>query len=243
MEDNFWTAFGASVIAAIVTAGGIYTIRHFEDWARRNITYFTCFAAGVLIAVSLLHLVPEAFAMNASAAPYLLAGYLLIYLFDRFLTFHVCDKPEMAGYALGLVALLGIGFHSFLDGVIYSISFSASMFTGFLVALGMILHEFPEGIVTYMLLIHGGVSRARSLVLAFLAAALTTPAGMLVSYPFISAIDTPFLGQMLALSAGALVYVGATHLLPHARHDRPMSGLVAFGTGIAIAAVVVLTRG
>jgi zinc transporter ZupT len=60
----------------------------------------------------------------------------------------VCDKPETADYALGLVRLIGIGFHSFLDGIVYSISFSISMLTGALVAIGMVLHEFPEGVVT-----------------------------------------------------------------------------------------------
>src|SRR5512147_675703 len=100
-----------------------------------------------------MHIVPQALAMNTQAPTYILAGYLLMHLLNRFLITYVCDKPQTAEYALGLVPLLGIGFHSFLDGIVYSISFSVSMFTGALVALGMVLHEFPEGIVTYTPLI------------------------------------------------------------------------------------------
>ncbi|MFW6028084.1 MAG: ZIP family metal transporter [bacterium] len=179
MEQNVWIAIAASLIAAAVTTSGIVVIRRHEAWARQNTTYFACFAAGVLIAVSFLHIVPTSIAMSPQAPAYLFAGYMVMHVFNRFLTAYVCDKPETAEYALGLIPLIGIGFHSFLDGVVYSISFSVSLLTGALVALGMVLHEFPEGIVTYTLLVRSGLSGRQSFVLAFLAAALTTPVGLL----------------------------------------------------------------
>lgn len=64
MEQDFWTAFVASMAAAVVTTTGIFAIRRHEDWARQNTIYFACFAAGVLITVSFLHIVPKSFAMN-----------------------------------------------------------------------------------------------------------------------------------------------------------------------------------
>jgi zinc and cadmium transporter len=243
MDHSFWIAFATSAIAGAVTTGGILSIRLFETWARQNTTYFACFAAGVLIAVSFMHIVPKSFSMNAQAATYLFSGYLLMHVLNRFLTAYVCDKPQTAEYALGLVPLLGIGFHSFLDGVVYSISFSVSMFTGALVALGMVLHEFPEGIVTYTLLVRSGFTERRSFLLAFLAAAVSTPLGTLVSYPFISRIDQPLLGSLLALSAGALTYVGATHLLPWAEREPRRFSLVALAAGVLVALAIVLSKG
>jgi zinc transporter ZupT len=243
MDRGFLIAFGASVIAGVVTAGGILSIRRFEAWARRNTTYFACFAAGVLIAVSFLHIVPKSFAMNEQAPAYLFAGYLLMHVFNRFLTAYVCDKPQMAEYALGLVPLLGIGFHSFLDGVVYSISFSVSVFTGVLVALGMVLHEFPEGIVTFTLLVRSGFTGRQSFLLAFLAAAVTTPLGTVASYPFVSQIDRSLLGLLLALSSGALIYVGATHLLPRAEREPRKFSLAALAAGVLVALGIVLSKG
>lgn len=243
MEQNFSTAFIASIAAAMVTTGGIVAIRRHEAWARQNTTYFACFAAGVLIAVSFLHIVPKAFAMNPQGPAWLFAGYMLMHVLNRFLTAYVCDRPETADYALGLVPLIGIGFHSFLDGVVYSISFSVGLLTGMLVALGMVLHEFPEGIVTYTLLVRSGFSARRSLLLAFLAAALTTPLGTLVSFPFVSRIDPPLLGLLLAVSAGALIYVGATHLLPRAEQEPRRYSLVAVAAGVAVALGIILSKG
>ena len=242
MENTFWTAFAASSLAALVTTIGIYVIRRFERWGRENTAYFICFAAGVLISVSFLHIIPKAFSMNANAPFYLFAGYIGLHLFNRFINAFVCDKSSDEQYGIGLVPMLGIGFHSFIDGIIYSITFTVSIFTGVLTATGMVLHEFPEGIITYLLLIRAGFTVKTSLMLAFLAAAVTTPLGMLVSYPYISKIDQSLLGALLAFSAGALVYVGATHLLPQAETEHKKYSLFALGAGVLVALVIVFSK-
>lgn len=243
VDGTFAVTLAASLSAGAVTTAGIVAIRRYGDWARRNTTYFACFAAGVLIAVSFLHIVPGSFAMNAEAPLWLFAGYMATHLLNRFLTAYVCDRPETAELAIGLVPLIGIGFHSFLDGVVYSISFSVSLLTGGLVALGMVLHEFPEGIVTYALLVRGGVSERRAFWLAFLAAGATTPLGTLVSWPWISRIAEDLLGAALAASAGALIYVGATHLLPRAEREPRRFSLLALAAGVAVALGIVLSKG
>jgi len=242
MESAFWTALGASSLAALVTAIGIYTISHFEAWGRKYSIYFICFAAGVLISVSFLHIIPKSFEMNANAPVYLLIGFVFLHLFNRFITAFVCERDPDSQYGLGLVPMFGIGLHSFIDGFIYSVTFTVSIYTGALTATGMVLHEFPEGIITYLLLLRGGFSEKTSLILAFLAASLTTPLGMLVSYPFISQIDKPLLGILLSLSAGALVYVGATHLLPQAEKEHRKYSLFALGAGILVAVIIVLSK-
>ncbi|HET7688414.1 MAG TPA: ZIP family metal transporter [Candidatus Macondimonas sp.] len=243
MENTFWTALATSSVAALVTSLGIYTIRRFADWGHRNTTYFMCFAAGVLISSSFLHIVPKSLSMNPQAPVWLLVGFFGMHLFNRFLTAFVCEKdPAKKEYAIGIVPMLGIGFHSFIDGFIYSIAFTVSILTGFLATLGMVLHEFPEGIITYLLLVRGGVGERKAMVLAFLAAAATTPLGMLVSYPFISAIERQTLGALLALSAGALIYVGATHLLPKAEQEHRKFSFVALAGGVLVAVIIVASK-
>ena len=80
MERAFWAPFVASLCAAGVTGAGIGAIRRYEHWALRNASYFACFAAGVLISVSFLHLVPKALGLSQQAPFYLLVGYLFMYL-------------------------------------------------------------------------------------------------------------------------------------------------------------------
>lgn len=243
MENTFWTAFLTSILAASVTTLGIYTIRRYADWGNRNTAYFMCFAAGVLIAASFLHIIPKSIAMNDQAPIWLLVGFMGLHLFNRFITAFVCERdPGQKDVALGLIAMLGIGFHSLIDGFIYSIAFKVSVLTGFLATMGMVLHEFPEGIITYVLLRRSGFSDTKSMWFAFLATALTTPLGMLVSFPLISQFNQENLGVLLALSAGALVYVGATHLLPKAEQERRRFSLVALGGGVLVAVIIVLSK-
>ncbi|MDV3238123.1 MAG: ZIP family metal transporter [Gammaproteobacteria bacterium] len=243
MENTFWTALGTSTLAALVTSLGIYTIRRYAAWGHRNTAYFMCFAAGVLISASFLHIIPKSFSMNPQAPVWLLVGFLGLHMFNRFLTAFVCEKdPDRKEYAIGVIPMLGIGFHSFIDGFVYSVAFTVSILTGFLATLGMVLHEFPEGIITYLLLIRGGFAERRAMFLAFLAVALTTPLGMLVSYPLVSSIGRETLGALLALSAGALVYVGATHLLPRAEQERRRFSLVALAGGVLVAVIIVMSK-
>jgi ZIP family zinc transporter/zinc and cadmium transporter len=200
------------------------------------------FAAGVLISVSFIHIIPKSFRMNDNSPIFVLVGFMLLYLINRFLNSYICHEYDRVNYTLGLIPMLGIGFHSFLDGVIYSITFNVSIFTGVLAATGMILHEFPEGIVTFLLLERAGFERRKSTLYAIIAAAISTPLGTLVSYPFIKDIDQSALGTLLALSAGALVYVGATHLLPAVEKENKRYTLVSLAIGVLVAAIIVMSK-
>ncbi len=240
--SSFWIVFSAGLLACIVTTIGIYVINRFAEWGKKNIIYFMSFAAGVLISVSFMHIIPKSFEMSEYAPIFLLIGFLLLYLINRFLNVFICDKHKCKDHAFGLIPALGIGFHSFIDGIIYSVAFSVSTLTGVLAAIGMVLHEFPEGIVTFLFLMKSGFNKKKSSLYAFLAAAITTPLGVVVSWPFISRLTPSVLGILLSLSAGALVYVGATHLLPRTEEESKKYSLLALGAGIIVAIIIILSN-
>jgi zinc and cadmium transporter len=96
---------------------------------------------------------------------------------------------------------------------------------------------------SFSLLERGGFNKRKSAEYAFLAAAISTPLGALVSFPFIAKIDRPTLGALLAFSAGALVYVGASHLLPAVERENKRYSLLSMAVGILVAVVIVLSKG
>jgi zinc transporter ZupT len=230
-------------MACLVTTIGIYIISKYEKWGNQNVVYFMSFAAGVLISVSFIHIIPKSFDMNETAPVFLLVGFMAFHFFNRFLISFVCHDREFTNLSIGVVSMLGIGFHSFIDGIIYSVTFNVGVFTGVLAAIGMVLHEFPEGVVTFLLLERAGFSRKKSIIVAFLAAAISTPLGTVVSFPFISRIDRSALGILLAVSAGALVYVGASHLLPAVEKENKRYTIISLSVGILIAVVIVFSKG
>jgi len=73
-----------------------YIISKYEKWGNQNIVYFISFAAGVLISVSFIHIIPKSFGMNETAPIYLLVGFMGLYVFNRFLNVFVCHDRERA---------------------------------------------------------------------------------------------------------------------------------------------------
>lgn len=242
LNNTFLAVMAASSLACIVTALGIYVINHFAEWGNKNVAHFMSFAAGVLLTVSLMHILPEAYAMNKKSPVFVLIGFISLYISNRILDRHRFHDHEGVDVSLGVVPMIGIGIHSFLDGVIYSVTFNVSIFTGAIAAIGMVLHEFPEGIVTFLLLERGGFSRKKAVIWSLAAAAVSTPLGTLVSFPFINTIDSGILGLMLAFSAGALLYVAATHLLPAIEEESNNNILISLFFGVLLAVIIVLTK-
>ncbi len=96
--STFGAVILASSLACLVTASGIFIIMKYEKWGQQNAVYFMSFAAGVLISVSFIHIIPTAFPMNEDAPVYLLAGFMGIYLFNRLLTGVVCNEQSALTY-------------------------------------------------------------------------------------------------------------------------------------------------
>jgi zinc transporter ZupT len=243
VNSRFAIVLATSIVAGAVTTLGILVISRYQEWSRERSAYFVSFAAGVLITVSFMHIIPESIEMSKTAPAFMLVGFLGLYLLNHFLHIYLCHEYECSGYAVGIIPMLGIGLHSFIDGAIYSITFNVSILTGVLAATGMVFHEFPEGIITFVLLERGGFGRKRAALYAFLAAALSTPLGALISYPFISRINEPTLGALLAVAAGALVYVGATHLLPEVAEQNRRYTLLTLAAGIVVGVIIIAFKG
>lgn len=245
LTGRFFAVLAASLISCGITTLGIHVIARHERWAQANTPYFISFAAGMLISVTFLHLIPKACRMTQAPYGFFLGGFMGLYASNRLikahaLEAHTSEEREDIDPTLRLIPMLALGFHSFVDGIIYAVTFNVSIFTGVLAVTGLILHEFPEGIVTFVMLERGRITTKKAARLAFLATALTTPLGTVLSYPLIQTINRAFLGKLLAVAGGALLYVGATHLLPQVERKQQRYTFLTLALGIAIAILILL---
>ncbi|WP_254525507.1 ZIP family metal transporter [Natrinema caseinilyticum] len=236
-SEFYWIAAFA-VVAALVNGAGIATMFRHREWAERHITYFMCFAAGVLLSTPLLLALPSATAKSPNAGLSALAGFLFMFFSNKVLTY----RTKQESLAFGVTAAEGIGIHSLVDGVVYTVTFSVSLVTGVLAGTGLIVHEFAEGVITYLVLLKGDVTERRAAVYAFFVAALTTPFGAFVAYPLVSRVGRSRLGLMLGFVSGVLLYVSASHLLPEASSHEKKHSTVAFVAGVCLALFVVFSR-
>ncbi|MFA9516141.1 ZIP family metal transporter [Halopenitus sp. H-Gu1] len=236
-EEFYWIA-GFAIVAALVNGAGIIAIFRHQEWAERSLPYLMCFAAGILLTTPLLHALPNAIAKTPAAGFSALAGFLFMFLSNDLIK----RRTGEATLAFGVTAAEGIGVHSLVDGVVYTVTFNISLLTGVLAGTGLIVHEFAEGVITYLVLVKGTVTERTAATYAFFIAALTTPIGAFLAYPLVSGLGPRYLGLLLGFVSGVLLYVSAAHLLPEARSYEKEHSILTFLAGVGVALFIVFSR-
>lgn len=221
-----------SLVVGMSTMGGVYLVKRFGGWTKRNSLYFISFAGGVLVATGFLELLPEASGKTGVWAFPALVGVLGLFVIEHFMAIHECQDEKCDIHSIGTISALGIGIHSFIDGVVIGTGFQASFSVGLLAALAVVVHELPEGAFTYGLLIANGQPERKSLLISWIVA-LATPVGTVLTYLALRGLGAEILGIMLGLSGGTFIYVGTADLLPQI-HRRPnLRALAVMLSGVA----------
>lgn len=225
-------AIVASLIAAAVTTLGIATVWRFHERANRYDAVLSAFAAGILLTSALLHVVPESITLTHDAPLFVLIGFLVLFILNKAAGHHHPAGHRLPPQAV-VAPFIGIAFHSFVDGIVYATAFSVNMVMGVSAASGLIIHEFSEGLVLFVLIRSAGGTPALAFALAFLGAALTTPLGAVLGLYAIQGLSSESLGVLLALSGGALLYVSSIHLTERFVHARGLVPIIALMAGVA----------
>ncbi|MEL6829927.1 MAG: ZIP family metal transporter, partial [Pseudomonadota bacterium] len=228
-----------AVIAACVTSLGLLIVAFNRQFDRSHAQLFGVAAAGLLITFCFLHLLPEAVGQTPTAATWVMVGFLSALGLShglRALRGHTSqpDSPDEAYAAVAAIAA-----HSLVDGLVYTVTFNNSFSSGLFTAIGLITHELPEGIIAFSLLYQTGMRTPRALLIAFAAAGLTTPLGVILSGPAIAVLGEATLTHLFAASVGLLFFVATGPLLAPIRTVAPRSGLGALAIGV-IAGLAIL---
>lgn len=220
-----------SLLAGTATIFGTLLIFYYEDYAKRNSVYFISFAAGIMLATSFFHLIPEAIEQSANVPAWVLCGFLIFYIIQNFLvTIHPCPDEHCEVHQLGIMSFIGLTVHSLLDGIAIAVGFEVSATIGLFTAIAVILHEFPEGLITTGILIHTGEPRKKIWTYSIIVAS-ATPFGAITSLLFLKNLPPNILGILLAITAGSFIYLAAADLIPeiHKSNRKINSIILIFG--------------
>jgi len=173
----------------------------------RKVTDIVGMAGGIVILITgLTHLAPEALAAGDVARAFLVAGAVAGILLE--LIFRArsgrTESAAQTGAWLGIVVL---AIHSTLDGAVYTAVFWHNEHSGTAAALGLILHEAPEGVVAMALALRAGLKPSVAALVAIMASSLTTPLGWVIAHA-VGEAGHGVMEAMFAASAGLLLYVG-----------------------------------
>lgn len=216
------------ISAALANIIGALAVTSGKRWSVRAFDRILAFAAGFILSVAFMDLVPEAIARGGrNAALAALIAYLAVHLTQHTIGqhFHFGEETHEVSPLVSRSALVGLMLHTFVDGVAVASGLLVSREVGALVFLGVLLHKFPEGLAISSLFLASGSSRAAA-VLAAAALGATTLIGVLVTDLF-----TGLQTYGLAISAGVTIYVGASNLVPELQSRGGWSTPLSFVAG------------
>jgi zinc and cadmium transporter len=220
------------IISAVSLIGVLY-FAFSEKVLNRSLPWLVAFAAGALLGVGLLDLIPEGIAAIGNLALYYTAaGIILFLLFEQVLHWHhehhhdceECEKKENKK-VMGYSVLVGDGFHNFLDGVIVASAFLVSVPVGIATATAVILHEIPQELGDFAVLIHSGFSKGWALWWNLLSA-LVAVIGGLVAYFSLQSIQQA-VPYIVAVGAGGFIYIALVDLFAELKTGKYL--LARFG--------------
>jgi ZIP family zinc transporter len=239
-----------SLFAGLSTLLGTLIVFFIKDKNKKIITFALAFAAGVMISVSFSDLLPEA-QMSLVAALgktwgilssilFLILGILLAAAIDLFVPHGEYEpdtdlKPHQDLFRVGFVSMLAMILHNFPEGIATFMAGYNDLSLGVSIALAIALHNIPEGISIAMPIYYATGSRWEAFKYTFWSG-LAEPLGALLAFSVLRPyINDVVLGASFALVAGIMLYISFEELLPSSRsYGYQRLALISTFVGICI---------
>src|SRR4030042_1334302 len=240
----------ATFIISLISFVGVLTFFLKEQFLNRILLYLVAFSAGGLIGAAFLDLLPEAISGTVFEEEHILEiflfsifGFCAFFMLEQFLSWHHHHSmfhPRIK--SLSYLILISDGIHNFIDGLIVAGSFIVSFPLGIATALAVGLHEIPQELGNYAVLIYGGIKKIKALFFNFLSALFAIVGG--VAGFFLAENLEGNVQFLLAFAAGSFIYIAASDLIPEIKEERnikkSLPHFVIFALGIVVMLLIKL---
>src|SRR3989344_5728802 len=230
-----------SVLGGILgLLGALIIVKRFAQNQER-LMYLVSFAAGAMLSAAFFDLLPEAFEHLGDQPErgflYIFLGFLVFYVIEQLLLIShcregICDVHK----ARRSMVIIGDTVHNFLDGIAIAAALLVSVPLGLVTAIAVFIHEIPQEIGDFGVLLQMGMKRARA-IWWNLVSAVATIVGALGVYFLAGAVDSIEV-SLIALAGGGFIYIAAVDLLPEVhkelRRAHIFSHMVAFFLGVLV---------
>ncbi len=256
MEQQAMIAMALSLAAGLATGIGGLVVCFLKVPTRRLLSIGLGFSGGVMVAVSLMDLLPEAFSAcmvpmgkvvgGFYAIVVMAIGMLLAALIETF----VPERPNFLGseergsvYRIGILSVLVVVLHNMPEGVATFLSSYKDLSIGIPIAAAIALHNIPEGIAISVPLFYSTGKRMKAFSYSLLSG-LSEPLGAVIAFFLLkNFVDEFILGMLYALIAGIMLFISLDKLLPSAwTYGSRKASILSTACGIALmCCVLVLT--
>ena len=246
-EASVWvqSLVAVLIVSSVSLLGSLWLVIR-PDLLQRTLLLLVSFAAGALLGDAFLHLIPESSegpgGLEVASSVWLLGGILSFLVLEKVLHWHHAHLPhEEVIHPVAVSNLVGDALHNFLDGAIVAGAFVASPATGWATTIAVLLHEIPQELGDFGILVHSGIGPHRALALNFLSGLIAVVGAVaalwLLPIESVKPLLVPF-------SAGAFVYIAGTDLIPELHKEpEPLKSLlqvIALVAGIGVMAALLV---
>ena len=210
------------LLVSLVSLAGLVTLSMSRKLLDRIMTYLVSFATGSLFGGALIHLLPEAYASASNplhVSLWTISGLATFFVMEKFFRWRHCHHPTTDEHVHPVVPMniFGDGMHNFIDGVLIAISYSASIPLGISTTVAVLFHEIPQEISDYSILINGGLSMKKALLVNLMTASLALVGAMFALQ--MGKSITGFTDALVPITAGGFLYIAGSDLIPELHHN------------------------
>jgi len=218
---------------------GIFTLSIKEKTLSKFLLFLVSLSAGSLMGGAFLHLLPEASEKFNNGDMYIivLLSFVLFFFIEKLLHWRHCHKGHCSIHTFGYMNLFGDAVHNFIDGLIIAATFLIDINLGIITSLAIALHEIPQEIGDFGVLLYSGFSRKKALISNFFVAA-TAVFGGIFGY-FISFQIENMTTYLLPFAAGGFIYISASDLMPEIRKETNLKKSIA-SFGIFLIGILIM---
>jgi zinc and cadmium transporter len=220
----------------------------FKKETLSKITLFlVSLSAGALIGGAFLHLLPEASEnMDADRLFFMvLAAFVVFFLVEKVFHWRHCHKESCEIHSFGYMNLVGDSLHNLIDGLVIASVFLVDFRLGVVTTVAIALHEIPQEIGDFGVLLHAGFNKIKALLLNYVIASVVILGGI-IGY-FASLHISSIMPYLLPVAAGGFIYIAASDLMPEIRKEgdlkRSIKSFVVFLLGIILMIIASFIEG
>ncbi|MFH0749451.1 MAG: ZIP family metal transporter [Candidatus Gottesmanbacteria bacterium] len=222
---------------------GVFTLSIKESKLSRILMLLVSLSAGALMGGAFLHLLPEAVELLDVNTVFtiVLISFVTFFFIEKLLHWRHCHKGHCDVHTFGSMNLIGDSIHNFIDGLIIAATFLTDIRLGIVTTLTVALHEIPQEIGDFGVLLYSGFGKKKALIANFLVALIAIFGGV-VGY-FLSFYAEHFITYLLPFAAGGFIYIAASDLMPEIRKEQSLKkSIVSFGFFLLGIGIMVLTK-
>lgn len=240
--ENIWVgAVGSTLLVSLLSFSGLLLLAMKAKMLKKLVFILVSFAVGALFGNTFFMLIPESFEQIGNPqliGLLIVSGLIVMFVLEKLIHWHHCHNVSHNHDAapLGYISLVTDSLHNFTDGVLIAAAWMASPGVGIATTLAVIVHEIPQEISDFGVLLHAGFSRKKALFLNFIAACAAVLGAVFTV--LLGALTENIVLYILPFAAGGFIYLAGSDLIPELHREssvrKSLIQLAAIVTGITL---------